>query len=47
MKYVSNLDIKFWHFDVKIYANLIGLNIIYFQAKFNKERVRANNVVVN
>ena len=25
MKYVSNLDINFWHFDVKIYANLIGL----------------------
>lgn len=35
------------NFDVNIYANLIGLNILYFQAKFNKERVRAKKLVAN
>ena len=37
MNDVSNYDVTFWHFD----------NILYFQAKFGKENVRVNKVIVN
>ena len=47
MNDVSNYDVTLWHFDAKIFAKFIGSIPLYFQAKFGRENVRANKVIVN